>query len=84
MDEKRKNYSSEYKKAHYKQYFFQVSLEHDQDMINHIEALRSKGVSFMAYVRECIRDKMDDEEFTEEVIRKIEEAKEANKKRNWV
>lgn len=84
MKEYQKDYQKEYKKAHYKQYFFQVSLEHDQDMIDHIEKLRERGVSFMAYARECIRDKMDDEAFTEEVIRKVEEAREYNKKTKWV
>ena len=74
-NEKRKEYSKEYKKAHYKQYYFQVSLEHDQELIDHIEKLRAQGVSFMAYARECIRDKMNDEAFTEEVIRKVEEAR---------
>ena len=85
MDEKAKEYAKEYKKAHYKQYFFQVSLEHDQAIIDHIEALRERGVSFTAYARECIRAKMGDEAFNEEVVRKVAEAKEYNKKANkWV
>ena len=70
-------YTNEYAKEHYRQYNFRVSKELDRDIIEGIETMRMAGVPANAFIRECIRRAIQDDEFLGETIDKIEAAKQS-------
>ena len=65
-------YTNDYSKEHYRQYNFRVSKERDQDIIEGIETMRLSGVPINAFIRECIRQALDNDKFLEETIDKAE------------
>ena len=68
-------YSNEYSKTHYRSYNFRVSLEMDEDIIRGIEEMRNMGVPANAFIRESIRDALQDEQFLNDTIAKVESIK---------
>lgn len=68
-------YTNDYSKDHYRQYNFRVSKELDQDIIEGIETMRQAGVPINAFIRECIRAALKDDQFLESTIEKSETIK---------
>ena len=70
-------YKNDYSREHYRQYNFRVSKELDADIIEGIETMQMAGLSINAFIRECIRAALADDEFLEGTIGKAEAVKKA-------